>query len=162
MTPTRKYAFRPVTAADIALLAQWAARPHVQKWWGTDEPVDKQALGDQRVTRKIVTLGTRPFAYMQDYTPHGWDGHYFAHLPDGSRGIDQFIGEADLIGLGHGPAFIARRVAQLFASGAPVVATDPHPDNTQAIAAYEKAGFRAFDGPLDTRWGTILPMKIMP
>jgi len=96
---------------------------------------------------------------MQDYTVHGWENHHFFGLPKGSRGIDQFIGEPDMIGKGHGPAFISARVRDLFEEGAPVVATDPHPDNAQAIAAYKKSGFSEFGPPQETPWGRILPMK---
>ncbi len=97
---------------------------------------------------------------MQDYTVHGWEDHYFFPLPKGSRGIDQFIGEPDMIEKGHGSAFIAERLKTLFEEGAPVVATDPHPENARAIAAYKRAGFMEFGAPLETRWGPILPMKV--
>ncbi len=98
---------------------------------------------------------------MQDYTVHGWDDHHFAHLPKGSRGIDQFIGAPDMMGLGHGSAFISARLQALFAAGAPVIATDPHPDNARAIAAYRKLGFKSLGPPMDTQWGRILPLVTM-
>ena len=113
-----------------------------------------------RVARWIVSMAGRPFAYMQDYTVHGWKDHPFFQLPEGCRGIDQFIGEPDMIEKGHGSAFIAERVKALFEEGAPVIATDPHPDNARAIAAYKKSGFREFGAPQETSWGPILPMKI--
>jgi len=40
--------------------------------------------------------------------------------------------------------------------------TDPHPDNARAIRAYEKAGFAAVSGPLDTRWGRAILMESWP
>ena len=64
-----------------------------------------------------------------------------------------------MIGKGHGPAFIAERLKTLFEEGAPVVATDPHPENARAIAAYRRAGFSEFGAPQATRWGPVLPMK---
>ena len=108
----------------------------------------------------MVSLAGRPFAYMQDYTVHGWKDHPFFQLPNGSRAIDQFIGEPDMIGKGHGSAFIAERLKTLFEEGAPIVATDPHPENARAVAAYKKAGFVEFGAPLETRWGPLLPMKV--
>lgn len=101
----------------------------------------------------------RPFAYMQDYNVHGWDDHHFAHLPEGARGIDQYIGDAEMLGVGHGTAFIRARLRMLFEAGAPVIATDPHPDNARAIAAYKKAGFETAGPAQDTQWGRILPMQ---
>lgn len=102
----------------------------------------------------------KAFAFMQDYTVHGWQEHHFAQLPNGSRGIDQYIGDPEMIGHGHGSAFIGARVRSLFDAGAPIVATDPHPDNARAIAVYEKIGFRVVDPPQETLWGLVLPMQV--
>jgi aminoglycoside 6'-N-acetyltransferase len=157
MAATR-YRFRAATLDDLALLAKWQSLPHLQDWWDTDAPYDTQDLNDSRVSRWIVLVGDRPFAFMQDYSVHGWDNHHFAHLAPGSRGIDQYIGEPDMIGIGHGSAFIKSRMQMLFADGAPVIATDPHPDNARAIAVYTKLGFAASGPPQDTQWGLILPM----
>ncbi|WWR55751.1 hypothetical protein RV999_26300 (plasmid) [Sinorhizobium meliloti] len=44
---------------------------------------------------------------MQDYTVHGWDDHHFAHLAKGSRGIDQYIGDPEMVGVGHGSTLSA-------------------------------------------------------
>ena len=162
MTVPGGYAFRPVTEADLGLIAGWLAEPHVRAWWGEDAAYDADDLADRRVARRIVSLAGRPFAYMQDYAVHGWPDHHFAALPAGSRGIDQFIGPPDMLGLGHGPAFVADRLRALFAEGAPVVATDPHPDNARAIAAYRRCGFAASGPPVETRWGRVLPMIARP
>lgn len=158
MTTTGRYGFRKATLNDLDLLSGWQSNPHVRAWWGSPEPYGEAELADTRVARWIVSYAGRPFAYMQDYTVHGWEEHHFADLPEGSRGIDQYIGEPDMIGAGHGPAFIAMRMKALFAEGAPVIATDPHPDNARAIAAYRKAGFEPFGPARMTQWGLILPM----
>ena len=91
----------------------------------------------------MIELHGRPLAYAQDYDPHAWPGHHFAHLPPGSRGIDQSIGDAELLDKGHGAA----------------VGTDPHPDNGRAIRAYQKAGFTITGGPRDTPWGRAILME---
>ena len=153
------YSFHPLQRTDLTRLRQWQAQPHVSAWWGSDPDDDDAVRRDPRVDRFIVQADGTPFAFMQDYSVHGWPDHHFAALPPGSRGIDQYIGDPAMIGQGHGPAFIATRVAALFAAGAPVIATDPHPDNTRAIAAYKKVGFTAFAPPRETPWGLILPMK---
>lgn len=80
------------------------------------------------------------------------------HLQPGSRGIDQFIGVPEMIGRGHGPAFIRVHLMRLFAAGAPAIGTDPNPANTRAIRAYEKAGFIA-RGERMTDWGPALLME---
>ena len=154
------YHFRPARAADLPLLQQWRERPQVVRWWGPPE-VEKpeQALADPAIAAWIVELRARPFAYAQDYDPRAWSDHPFAHLPPGSRGIDQYIGEPDMLDCGHGSAFVRRHVERLFEAGAPAVGTDPHPDNGRAIRAYEKAGFTIVSGAIDTRWGRAILME---
>ena len=107
----------------------------------------------------IVEHRGRAFAYAQDYSPHDWTQHHFSYLPLGSRGIDQYIGEPDLIGRGHGSAFVREHCDRLFAAGAPVIGTDPHPNNGRAVGAYENAGFKIAAGPAETPWGRALLME---
>ena len=103
----------------------------------------------------------RPFAYIQDYAPGDWLMHHFGFLPPGSRGMDQFIGEPEMIGRGHGSAFVREHVDALFAGGVPAVGVDPDPENARAIRAYERAGF--VRGLVqDTEWGLSLLMTRYP
>lgn len=141
------------------MLRMWQSYPHVKEWWGQDEPFDEAGLHDARISRWIVDLNGRPFAYMQDYTVHGWEEHHFGSLPPKSRGIDQYIGDPSMIGLGHGTGFIRQRMLELFLSGVPVIAVDPHPANTRAIASYRKLGFEITGGEQETPWGLIVPME---
>lgn len=158
MTTAQKYSFRKATVDDLDLLMEWQSNAHVREWWASDDPYDEVKLADPRVSRWIVSAFGRPFAFMQDYTVHGWEDHHFAKLPKGSRGIDQYIGDPEMIGFGHGSAFIGARLRALFDEGVPVIATDPHPDNRRAIAVYENLGFKPFGPPRETQWGLILPM----
>ena len=140
------YVFRPMTAADMPMARQWLETPEVQRWWG--DPDEQAALleedlDDPRMAMWIVSHEGRPFAYIQDYDPRAFGMHHLGDLPSGSRGIDQFIGEPDMLGRGHGQAFIRAHADRLFAAGAPAVGTDPDPANARAIRAYEKAGFTA-------------------
>ncbi|MDS1134821.1 GNAT family N-acetyltransferase [Nitratireductor indicus] len=154
----QRYDFRQICMDDLPLLMKWQANPHVRKWWERDEPYDHEELSDTRVSRWIVSIDEQPFAFMQDYTVHGWDNHHFSGLPEGSRGIDQYIGDPKMLGCGHGSAFIRARMQALFDAGAPVIATDPHPENKRAISVYRKLGFETFGRPERTSWGLILPM----
>jgi aminoglycoside 6'-N-acetyltransferase len=137
--------------------------PHVIAWWGAPEIESEiEKLADSRVAMWIVEDGGQPFAFAQDYDVHGWDPHPFSHLPSGSRGIDQYIGEVEMLGHGHGTAFIRMHVQRLFAQGIPAVGTDPHPENQRAQRACEKAGFRHVAGPVNTRWGSAMLMECWP
>lgn len=141
------------------MLAEWQSRQHVREWWDSDGPYDERDLREPGVDRWIVAYGGSPFAFMQDYDPHMWIDHHFGYLSKGSRGIDQFIGVEDMLGCGHGTAFIGQRMEDLFAGGVPVIGTDPHPENARAIAVYTKLGFRAAGPVRDTAWGIVLPME---
>ncbi len=160
MQPPHAYQFRLATEADLPLLRGWRERPHVIDWWGPpDVERPEELLADPLVRTWIVEHRERPFAYAQDYDPHDWPGHPFAHLPPGSRGIDQYIGEPDMLDLGHGSAFVRAHCERLFDKGAPAIGTDPHPDNIRAIRAYQKAGFAVKSGPIDTLWGRAVLME---
>jgi aminoglycoside 6'-N-acetyltransferase len=138
------YIFKPMAAADLHMVQHWLETPHVAQWWG--DPREQFALvsGDldhPAMDQFIVALNDRPFAYLQCYDPAAWPHNGFGEQPRGTRGIDQFIGEPDMIDRGHGSAFIRGFVDGLFAAGTPRVVTDPSPDNARALRAYEKAGF---------------------
>lgn len=157
------YRFRPVREADLALLTRWREMAHVREWWGPVEGEDeREKLVDPRIAMWIVELEGRPFAFAQDYDVHGWDPHPFAYLPAGSRGIDQYIGEADMLDQGHGSAFVRQHVERLFSAGVPAIGTDPHPTNVRARRAYEKAGFKVTSEPMDTPWGRAVLMECWP
>jgi aminoglycoside 6'-N-acetyltransferase len=130
------------------MLDAWLDRPHVAEWW--DDADDKlaeirEAMADPSTQLFIVELDGRPIGYLQCYDPHGEDGHPYRDQPKGTLGIDQFIGEPELVGVGHGSRLIAAFAEGLFRRGVPRIIIDPHPANGRAIRAYEKAGFRPFD-----------------
>lgn len=138
------YEFRPMTAADLPLVLHWLKQPHVVQWWGDTHEQFELVSGDLEVEamdQYIVATGGRPFAYIQCYDPLVWPDNGLGEHPRGTRGIDQFIGEPDMVDRGHGSAFIGAFIERVLANGAPRVITDPDPENARAIRAYEKAGF---------------------
>jgi aminoglycoside 6'-N-acetyltransferase len=138
------YAFRPMSAADLPLMRRWLKAPHVAEWWGDPDQqfaLVGEDLDHPAMDQFVVTFDDRPFAYLQCYDPQAWPENGFGALPNGARGIDQFIGEPDMIDRGHGHRLIRRFVDDLLAVGTPRVVTDPAPGNARAIRAYQKAGF---------------------
>jgi aminoglycoside 6'-N-acetyltransferase len=113
-------------------------------------------LGHPDMAQYIVTADAREFAYLQCYDLSAWDTG-LGPQPEGTRGLDQFIGEADMLDRGHGSAFIKAFADQLLACGTPRVVIDPDPANERAIRAYEKAGF-CRDRIVDTPDGPALLM----
>jgi aminoglycoside 6'-N-acetyltransferase len=140
-----RYEFRPMTVDDLPLVLQWLKMPHVMQWWGdTHKQFDliSADLDHEAIAQFIVAVDGRPAGYLQCYDPSAWPGHGFGEHPAGARGIDQFIGEADMVDRGHGSAFVRTFIERLLATGTPRVLTDPDPNNARAIRAYEKAGFQ--------------------
>ena len=153
------YEFTPMTGADLPLIRRWLETPHVAQWW--HDPAEQFELvsgdlGHPDMAQFVVAAEARPFAYLQCYNISAWNAG-FGPQPAGTRGLDQFIGEPDMLDRGHGPAFIRAFAEDLFASGTPRVVIDPDPSNARAIRAYEKAGFSR-DRLVDTPDGVALLM----
>ena len=151
MTP---YRFRPMSASDLPMVKDWLAAPHVAEWWNRADQFEFVSgdLNHHDLAQFIVSFDERPLGYLQCYRISAWqDG--FGRQPEGTRGLDQFIGEPNMIGQGHGSAFVRGFTENLLNSGTPRVVLDPDPANARAIRAYEKAGFtrdrevRTPDGP---------------
>jgi aminoglycoside 6'-N-acetyltransferase len=156
---TRDYAFRAMSAADLPSVRRWLETPEVVRWWGQPDEQYELVSGDldhPDMDQFIVSIDSRPFAYIQCYALSAWN-QGFGPQPSGTRGIDQFIGEPDMIGRGHGSHFIRQFVDQLLRSGLPRVVTDPDPVNGRAVRAYEKAGF-VRDRMIETPDGPALLM----
>jgi AacA4 family aminoglycoside N(6')-acetyltransferase len=143
---------RLMTEQDLPLLHEWLNRPHIVEWWGGAGPsleevhaqYSLRALADAKVTAYIGMLGDTPFAYAQSYVALGaGDGWWEDETDPGVRGIDQSIGDPELLGQGLGTRLVRALVDLIFSDPhVTKVQTDPAPNNPRAIRCYEKAGFR--------------------
>lgn len=149
------YSFTPLREADLSLIRRWLLEPHVKRWWddGVKTPYPDAVLDDYREAIQgrdptyhyLAQIEGRPAGLLQHYRI-GDDPEYAEALALGEEAIavDLFIGEGDLIGLGHGPTMLRqflRDVAFPF-HGIDLCVIGPSVKNTAAIRAYEKAGFR--------------------
>ena len=160
MAPRITYEFRPMSADDLPLVQRWLETPHVAEWWreaGEQMELVSEDLNEPAMDQYVVAADSRPFAYLQCYVQTRWPENGLGEHPEGTRGIDLFIGEADMVGRGHGSALIRAFVDGLLGAGTPRVLTDPDLENARAIRAYQKAGFRA-DREVDTPDGRALLM----
>jgi len=153
------YAFLPMSPDHLPMIRRWLETPEVVRWWG--EPDEQYALvsGDLEhpdMDQFIVAVEDHPFGYIQCYLLSTWN-QCFGPQPSATRGIDQFIGEPDMIGRGHGSGFIRQFVDALPGQGIPRVVTDPDPDNIRAVRAYARAGFHS-ERLVDTPDGPALLM----
>jgi len=154
-----RYEFRPLSAADLPLVGRWLEQPHVAQWWPDPAQLERirAHIDDPAIDLFVVHADDRPIGYLQCYDPHAGADHPFADQPPGTRGIDQLIGEPDMVGRGHGSTLTRVFVERLFAAGMPRAVADPDPANLRAVRAYEKAGFRS-DRVVDTPWGRTVLM----
>jgi aminoglycoside 6'-N-acetyltransferase len=153
------YAFRTMTTADLPLVRRWRAEPHVRQWWGDPDEQFARVGGDldePAMDQFIVSVDDQPFGYLQCYQLSAWNAG-FGPQPEGTRGIDLFIGEAAIIARGHGSGLIRQFVDEQLRNGLPRMVTDPDPLNLRALRAYEKAGF-VRDRMVDTPDGPSLLM----
>jgi aminoglycoside 6'-N-acetyltransferase len=140
------YRFRPFTAADLPMIERWLRTPEVVRWWGGPEEQFALVAGDldePQMRQWIIEHDVRPFAYAQAYPVHAWPQPHLASLPEGAVAVDAFIGVPEMIGRGHGGAFLRAFAEMLLAEGAPAVAIDPDVGNARARRAYARAGFMA-------------------
>jgi aminoglycoside 6'-N-acetyltransferase len=126
----------------------------VRRWWddGVLTPYPDAELehyrdamrGNDPTYRYAAWLGDRPVGMFQHYLIDDHDEYGRAlDLRERAIGVDLFIGEADVIGRGHGPAMLRqflKEVAFPF-HGVDVCVIGPAVSNASAIRAYEKAGF---------------------
>ncbi len=136
-----RYFIRPACATDLPLLSRWRAMPHVSRWWGdpTIEP-EIEKLREPRIAMWIAEFEGRPFAFIQDYDVRAWSPHHFDYLPPSSRGMDVYIGELAMLGVGHGSRLLRQHVDRLFMAGAPAVGIDPHPRQRHRAPGLRNSG----------------------
>jgi aminoglycoside 6'-N-acetyltransferase len=145
--PPDAYALRAFEAADLPMMAEWLATPHLRQWWG--DPAEELALvtedlDNPLMDQQIGLLGPRAFAYLQSYPCHEWPGGapQFEDRPQGSHSVDMCVGPPDMLGQGHGAAILRLYAKTLLSRGATDVVIDPDPGNERAVRCYRRAGFR--------------------
>lgn len=137
-----EFTFRPMSDADLPMLAGWLRAPEVSQWW-TDP--DRQiadlseVLADARLTPLIVLRDGVPIAYAQVSVASLWQAPHYDALdaPAGALALDVFAGPA---GMGLGGDWLDALARHLL-EDAPALIIDPDPANLRAIRAYQKAGF---------------------
>ncbi len=155
-----------LTLEDLPMIRRWLNTPHVYEWWGvssgpgslggpgdgaaTEEQVyekyapgvDPEAAGTQRY---VITIDGQPVGLIHWYSLAD-EPEYAIQINEtapGGAGIDLFIGEADRVDRGLGPAVLDRFVNYLVFADATITRAigAPHPDNARSCRAFEKAGF---------------------
>jgi aminoglycoside 6'-N-acetyltransferase-1b len=156
--------FVPLTEEDFPRLLEWLNSPHVAEQWDGAKSLeevqlkyrDKLASDWQQVF--IVSKNGERFGYIQSYRANRAGQDWWPGEPDTTVGIDQFIGDKQMLGKGLGTSMVREFSDWLLTQPNTLkVITDPSPTNSRAIACYRKAGFKDV-GVVDTPEGQALLM----
>jgi aminoglycoside 6'-N-acetyltransferase len=152
-----RFHFRPLTESDLPLLERWLAMPHVKQFWDDGPWLEVRAKYLERIGSDAV----RQFIVLLEGAPIGYAQWYEASLSDPTTiGIDQFIGEPDLIGQGVGTELVRALLDTILVDQrVRRVVVDPAAENRRAIRCYEKVGFKPID-PIDSPTDAVLLMEL--
>lgn len=141
-------AVRPLCGADLPMLADWFAAPHVRAWWGPpEEELDavradlERRPGASGFDMWIAEADGAPFGYLQDGPAERAEEPYYAGLEPGARAMDLLIGPPSRLRRGLAAPMVRRHAETLIGQGAPAVYLDPAAANGPALRAYARAGF---------------------
>jgi RimJ/RimL family protein N-acetyltransferase len=142
------FMFKRVEEKDLPLLYSWFQASHVKQWWPVPEKKEDffnsflKRIRSTEIVPYIVLLNDKPIGYLQSYPVDRSKSTWLPDLPDGTIGIDQFIGEREYVGKGFGTLFIKDFIHFLQNKNNHfTVIVDPDPNNLAAIRCYEKVGF---------------------
>lgn len=142
--------FKPLTLQDLPMVHEWLQRPHVAEWWREPTSLDELrrdylpgTMSESSTRASIAILDGEPIGFMQSYVAMGsGEGWWEQQTDPGTRGIDQFLANAEQLGRGLGSSMVSSFVERLFQDPAVTkVQTDPSPKNQRAIRCYRRAGF---------------------
>jgi aminoglycoside 6'-N-acetyltransferase len=158
------YDFRPLTKSDLPRIAAWLALPHVARWWPDPErhiSWIKAGLQEPWIEPYLIVLAGRPIGYLQCYDPNQEPDGPWRGEPEGTRGLDVFVGEAGVLGRGHGAALLRQFSDGLLTRPEITrIIVDPAMDNHISIRAFAAAGF-AKVGERTMPWNKVCVVKTL-
>jgi len=140
--------FIPFEESHLPLLINWLKQEHVKKYWkeseNEDEVRDKylRKLRKRYINPQVILFEHRAIGYIQSYEACKIGGGWWKKIGPDVFGIDQLIGDPELIGKGIGPKVIAKFIDKLKSQeSVKEFIVDPDPLNKRAIRSFEKVGF---------------------
>jgi len=144
--------------SHAALLKSWLCREHVRRWWlNPDERLAECLQIPTGGDHALILLDSHPVGYIrwrmlerEERSKIKLSGHHELAVD-----IDIFIGEEEFTGRGVGPAAIEILIERLSREGkADIAGLGASIENTRAIKAFEKAGFKKYHKFRDPVYGT--------
>ncbi|HHS2948521.1 TPA: GNAT family N-acetyltransferase [Legionella pneumophila] len=154
--------FKPLELDDLKLIFNWFKVPEIKKWYAQGkewslsdiEAKYKPRLIDQEVVPSfIINLDSKNIGFIQYYPlskttmPEGLSYDEAVRLNVDMRnsvGIDLFIGEESLIGIGLGKVIIRDFIKNILPKNYTRIFIDPTKSNARAVKAYKKVGFKEY------------------
>lgn len=168
--------FQELKDSDLPLIHTWLQQPFVKKWFSHEAVPWQDFLAFREEIKNyfgtgkeyIVSVNEHPFGYIRYYDAHLWVDGLGEVEPEGTYGIDLYIGDADYLGKGYGTALLRQFIKKILEDqkvlGKPIkqIIVDVDVTNTAAINLYAKLGF-SLDRELDDpRWGKQYLMLLDP
>lgn len=144
--------FEELSERHFDLIHRWFNEPHVQSFyslrsWDKREVADKLTpylAHEKGLEVFIALLDDRPFGYLQMYpvAQHPWPELTLAsEIAQKAAGIDFFIGEKELLGVGLGRAIIRHLLANKVWPRYHYCLADPDLRNESSIKCLTRCGF---------------------
>lgn len=140
------YGFTKAGKKDLPRLRTWLSSPHLSGWWTPNEDELSSALANEAgQAAYLADHHGFPFAFIYVCDPaHDPALSEQIDYPKGTVRIDQFVGDGDMIGHGHGVKFLKSFVAAIKETpGIEKLIALPHKDNPFAQRSFSQSGFRA-------------------
>lgn len=147
--------FQPLKQSDFVLLHRWLNEPHIKEWWDKsgytltqiEEKYSPRLAKDSVVSCFIIEVNSQPIGYIQAYWLRDFPQYTSQLSIDfdySTAGVDVFIGESNALYRGLGSAAIKQFIEDFIFKNwkASQCMVAPHENNTAAIKAYNKAGFK--------------------
>ncbi len=152
--------FKPLQESHFSLLLKWLETLHVKAWWDQDiqwtPELIKEKYGDyvkgyklekgekKSIQAYVIYGDDHPIGYIQFYNAYDFPREndiLLEGLPISLAALDFFIGEEGYLGKGLGSEILRQFLKEHIDPAFEACFVDPDTCNTQALRAYEKAGF---------------------
>jgi len=169
------FTFKLLTPKYFLLLFNWFGQDYIsQLWveskdWPEFEKIWQRKIAEPDVFRFLAFIDEEPIGYIHYFRVNDYDRKHFpgVDLPEGSVGLDLFIGNPAYLNKGLGSQLIKDFISFVknLEPKSTSIIIDPAPDNIRAIKCYEKVGFKKIGtfmtsyGPRGVGPGEILLMK---
>jgi aminoglycoside 6'-N-acetyltransferase len=147
------FSFRPLARSDFPMMFRWRINPVIsQRWDPPPDTIDElepefgpMIDGAEMVNGVIAEHAGVPIGFIQWYRLRDHPDYSGIDLaPEGAAGIDLFIGEDDYRYRGYGAPMLRAFLREVLFAHPDIsaCAIDPLVENTSAISAYRRTGFR--------------------